>query len=133
MKTNKHAFTLIELLVTLSLIVIMAALVAPSFFSTLRKGRDDTAIKKAALLEVAKANLRYEKGHEYATNTWDTNTNEQSKYELLRSYLNTPPQNLGNGTTKTDYTPFGYRIFLTNAFTNPITVIRLEGNKQIYP
>lgn len=132
MKTKKNAFTLIELLVTLSLFVIIASLVAPHFFSSLTKGKDDNAVKLAAMLDMAKASFRADVGDIYATNAWASAGSDEARYDLLNNgnYLSASAENLGGGITNNGYAPKGYRFFL-NALTNRTSVFRTTGATNV--
>lgn len=128
-RISDFGFTLIELLVALSLMVILSAVVVPSFFGNMRKAKDESAKRRGALLDVARTSYRAEVGDKVAQNDWTGKTDEQIYQLLLRSYLVAPPPYLGDGTASASsyYTPRGYRYSLgTNIATNTITY-RIDG------
>ncbi|MFZ5806129.1 MAG: InlB B-repeat-containing protein [Verrucomicrobiota bacterium] len=103
-------FTLIELLVTLAIIAIISAVIVPNFLGSQLKAKDDNAISRGAILDLAKASFQqkvpnakeqwtnWDASNEYAaTPPMALSVRDEGKYNLLRPYLSSPPGGSGAG------------------------------------
>ena len=69
-KNGICGFTLVELLVALTIMVVIGAVVVPSFFGGSRKAKDQTALQRASLLDVAKNSFIADRGKNLAKKLW---------------------------------------------------------------
>jgi type II secretory pathway pseudopilin PulG len=124
-------FTIVEAVIVLGIIAALAGITIPVTLSYLNAKKDQDAINRASMLDVQKSRYLTEQGSTALT-AWSAAGDDQSRYNLVRTYLVSPPVNLGVGTDTASYSPQGYKITL-NGLNDPCTVTKLSTNTAIYP
>ena len=111
-QTRQKAFTLIELLITLSLVAIICAVIVPNFLTNQKKAKDDNALARSAVLDLAKDAFVQAKGIQQAKTLWAQASNDEARFSLLQSYIGGSSNCLNNSDGNDRFAPIGYDFHL---------------------
>ncbi len=126
---NSAAFTLIEILIVTVIIMALATGAIVATTSWLNGNRDKGALSFASVLDIKKQQYLSEQG-DAAQVAWAAAGDDESRYALLKPYLNSPPATLGDGTSAGTFAPKGYKLTL-NSLTDSTAVVRINDNQQL--
>ena len=120
MKKTERAFSLVEVLAAVAIIGVITFLALPNIIAVKQDSETNLAISRAEAMNLALVSYIQSYGRRNATNTWATQTSEQTRYSLLASYLAFAPAAIG------DYMPSGYSINLPGSIVT-ISKMPLSG------
>ncbi len=107
--SSLRAFSLLEALAVVAILGILLFVTLPHLSNSKLIGERSAAKTKATALNIAKDAFIAALGVEEAQNDWNTNTNDTSRYLLVRSYLTPVP----TAADLASYSVPGFLMFFT--------------------
>lgn len=120
MNKTERAFSLVEVLAAVAIIGVITFLALPNIIAVKQDSETNLAISRAEAMNLALVSYIQSYGRTNATNTWATQTSEQTRYSLLASYLAFAPAAIS------DYMPSGYSISLPSSIVT-VSKMPLSG------